>query len=186
MEITLRGMTWNHPRGYDPLAACARVWRERTGVEILWDKRSLQDFETYPVEELARRYDLIIIDAYSSDAIPIHLATQEAMAVYKAKLAPQGVVTMHISNRHLELQSVVVGIAAANDLKAFVYTNDNEEEDEDNYIFGSDVVIAANEPEDIGPLNGAPTWVRTAPVPGLRTWTDDYSNIIGAFWRKRH
>ena len=131
-------------------------------------------------------YDLIIIDAYSSDAIPIHLATQEAMAVYKAKLAPQGVVTMHISNRHLELQSVVVGIAAANDLKAFVYTNDNEEEDEDNYIFGSDVVIAANEPEDIGPLNGAPTWVRTAPVPGLRTWTDDYSNIIGAFWRKRH
>ena len=62
MEITLRGMTWNHPRGYDPLAACARVWRERTGVEILWDKRSLQDFETYPVEELARRYDLIIID----------------------------------------------------------------------------------------------------------------------------
>ena len=131
-------------------------------------------------------YDLIIIDAYSSDAIPIHLATQEAMAVYKAKLAPQGVVTMHISNRHLELQSVVVGIAAANDLKAVVYTNDNEEEDEDNYIFGSDVVIAANEPEDIGPLNGAPTWVRTAPVPGLRTWTDDYSNIIGAFWRKRH
>jgi hypothetical protein len=129
-------------------------------------------------------YDLIIVDAYSSDAIPIHLATREAMAIYKAKLAPQGVVTMHISNRHLELQSVVVGIAAANDMKAFVYTNDNEEEDEDNYIFGSDVVIAARAPEDIGALNGAPTWVETAPTPGLRTWTDDYSNIVGAYWRK--
>lgn len=129
-------------------------------------------------------YDLIIVDAYSSDAIPVHLATKEAMAIYKAKLAPQGVVAMHISNRHLELQSVVVGIAAANDLKAFVYTNDNEEEDEDNYIFGSDVVIAAKEPEDIGTLNGAPTWVETAPTPGLRTWTDDYSNIAGAYWRK--
>jgi hypothetical protein len=129
-------------------------------------------------------FDLIIVDAYSSDAIPIHLATQEAMAIYKAKLAPQGVVTMHISNRHLELQSVVVGIAAANELKAWVYTNADEEEDEDNYIFGSDVVIAAREPEDIGSLNGAPTWVQTAPVARLRTWTDDYSNIIGAFWRK--
>ncbi|HEY4140799.1 MAG TPA: fused MFS/spermidine synthase [Pseudolabrys sp.] len=130
-------------------------------------------------------YDLIIVDAYSSDAIPIHLATQEAMTIYKAKLAPHGVVTMHISNRHLELESVVVGIATANDLKAWVYTNDNDEEDDDNYIFGSDVVIAARAPEDIGPLNGAPTWLQTAPTPGVRTWTDDYSNIIGTFWRKQ-
>lgn len=129
-------------------------------------------------------YDLIIVDAYSSDAIPIHLATREAMAVYKAKLAPHGVVTMHISNRHLELQSVVVGIAAANDLKAWAYTNENEEEDEDNYIFGSDVVIAAKELADVGALNGVPTWTLTEPTPGLRTWTDDYSNIAGAFWRK--
>lgn len=62
MSIALRGMTWNHPRGYDPLVALSREWRTRTGVEVTWDKRSLQDFETYPVEELARRYDLIVID----------------------------------------------------------------------------------------------------------------------------
>ncbi|MDZ5695886.1 ABC transporter substrate-binding protein [Chelativorans sp. M5D2P16] len=55
-------MTWNHPRGYDPMVACARLWRERTGVEIAWDARSLQDFESFSVEELARRYDLIVID----------------------------------------------------------------------------------------------------------------------------
>ena len=59
---SLKGMTWSHPRGYDPLVACARLWRERTGVEIGWDKRSLQDFESFPIEELARQYDLIIID----------------------------------------------------------------------------------------------------------------------------
>ncbi len=129
-------------------------------------------------------YDIIIVDAYSSDAIPVHLATREAMAVYKAKLAPQGVVTMHISNRHLELESVVVGIAAANNLKAWVWTNENEEEDEDNYIFGSDVVIAAKDSADIGALDGQPTWKLTQPTPSVRTWTDDYSNIIGAFWRK--
>ncbi|TCM52178.1 carbohydrate ABC transporter substrate-binding protein (CUT1 family) [Rhizobium sp. PP-F2F-G48] len=60
--IALKGMTWNHPRGYDPLVACARLWQEQTGVAVTWDKRSLQDFETYPVEELARAYDLIVID----------------------------------------------------------------------------------------------------------------------------
>src|SRR5258705_12770315 len=59
-------------------------------------------------------YDVIIVDAYSSDAIPIHLATEEAMEIYKDKLAPQGPVVIHVSNRHLELESVVVGIAEAN------------------------------------------------------------------------
>ncbi|WP_143348543.1 ABC transporter substrate-binding protein [Ensifer adhaerens] len=62
MSITLKGMTWSHPRGYDPMIACSRLWLERTGVTVEWDKRSLQDFETYPVEELARAYDLIVID----------------------------------------------------------------------------------------------------------------------------
>ncbi len=55
-------MTWNHPRGYDPLAAAALEWEARTGERLTWDKRSLQDFETFPVEALAREYDLIVID----------------------------------------------------------------------------------------------------------------------------
>ncbi|OCP19547.1 MULTISPECIES: ABC transporter substrate-binding protein [unclassified Ensifer] len=62
MSVTLKGMTWSHPRGYDPMVACSRLWQEKTGVAIHWEKRSLQDFETYPVEELARTYDLIVID----------------------------------------------------------------------------------------------------------------------------
>jgi multiple sugar transport system substrate-binding protein len=61
-RVRLRGMTWDHPRGYDPLVACSARWRALTGVEIQWDRRSLQDFESYPVEQLARRYDLIVID----------------------------------------------------------------------------------------------------------------------------
>ena len=81
-------------------------------------------------------YDLIIVDAYSSDAIPIHLATEEAMKIYKDKLAPQGAVLMHVSNRHLELASVVVGIAEANDLKSWVYNEDFNRDNE--YIFATD------------------------------------------------
>ncbi len=60
--IQLRGMTWNHPRGYDPMIACSRIWQQETGVAIEWDRRSLQDFESYPVDELATEYDLIVID----------------------------------------------------------------------------------------------------------------------------
>ena len=62
MSITLKGMTWSHPRGYDPMVACSALWRQKTGVSIEWEKRSLQDFESFPVEELARAYDLIVID----------------------------------------------------------------------------------------------------------------------------
>jgi len=60
--LTLKGMTWDHPRGHDPLAACSALWQRRTGVRIDWDRRSLQDFESFPVDALARRYDLIVID----------------------------------------------------------------------------------------------------------------------------
>jgi multiple sugar transport system substrate-binding protein len=62
MSLSLKGMTWSHPRGHDPMVACSAQWRERTGVAIEWEKRSLQDFESFPVQELARRYDLIVID----------------------------------------------------------------------------------------------------------------------------
>jgi multiple sugar transport system substrate-binding protein len=62
LTLKLKGMTWSHPRGYDPMVACSRLWKEQTGVAIEWEKRSLQDFESFPVEELAREYDLIVID----------------------------------------------------------------------------------------------------------------------------
>jgi multiple sugar transport system substrate-binding protein len=62
MPIMLKGMTWSHPRGYDPMVACAKLWQEKTGITVTWDKRSLQDFESFPVEVLARTYDLIVID----------------------------------------------------------------------------------------------------------------------------
>jgi len=55
-------MTWKHPRGYDPMVATSAEWARQSGMAIHWDQRSLQDFESFPVEELARQYDLIVID----------------------------------------------------------------------------------------------------------------------------
>ena len=127
-------------------------------------------------------YDLIIVDAYSSDAIPIHLATKEAMAIYKDKLAPQGVVLMHVSNRHLELASVVVGIADANGMKSWVYNEDSGRDGE--YIFATNVVVSARDAADIGKLASSDKWEETDPNAGQRVWTDDYCNVLGAVYRR--
>ncbi len=127
-------------------------------------------------------YDLIIVDAYSSDAIPIHLATEEAMEIYKQKLAPQGAVLMHVSNRHLELASVVVGIADANDLKSWVYSEDSGRDNE--YIFSTSVVVSAREEADVGKLAASDQWALTEAEDNQRVWTDDYSNVLGAVWRR--
>jgi hypothetical protein len=127
-------------------------------------------------------YDLIIVDAYSSDAIPIHLATQQAMKIYKDRLAPQGAVLMHVSNRHLELASVIVGIAAANGLKSWVYDEDSNRDNE--YIFPTNVVISARTEADVGKLASSDVWEETDADPKQRVWTDDYSNVLGAVYRR--
>ena len=130
------------------------------------------------------RYDLIIVDAYSSDAIPIHLATREAMAIYKSKLVADGIVMLHLSNRNLALDDVAVGIAAANGLKTWIYDDRDEKDNDDAYIYSSDVAIAAGKAEDLGALASSKAWKLTAPEPGQRPWTDDYSNIVRAFIKK--
>ena len=129
-------------------------------------------------------YDMIFVDAFSSDAIPVHLLTREAMAIYKKKLAPGGVVVMHVSNRHLELSSVVAGIARANGMVARVNVGDNDKEaDDDEYKYIGTVTAAASKADDFRPFNRFPDWKPLEPDPKQWVWTDDYSNIIGSMLR---
>jgi hypothetical protein len=113
----------------------------------------------------------------------VHLLTQEAMAIYLEKLAPQGIVLVHVSNRHMELASVVVGIADANGLVARTIDSDAGE-DEDNHKFSSQVVAAARADADFGALTESEDWVVAEADPDQWVWTDDYSNIVGAVVRK--
>jgi hypothetical protein len=122
-------------------------------------------------------YDLIIVDAYSSDAIPIHLATQEAMKIYKSKLAPQGAVVMHVSNRHLALSGVAAGIANANSLRSWVCSSSSDFDDD--YIFSTTVVVSARDEADVGTLASSDS---CTPENEGEVWTDDYSNILKAIW----
>ena len=132
-------------------------------------------------------YDIIYDDAFSSDAIPIHLLTREAMALYFRKLAPHGIVVMHVSNRNLELASVVTGIAAANGLTTRLNQDDYTDADSNQYKLVGTVAAIARNDQDFGTLTKSSYWVLQKPDPNQWVWTDDYSNIIGAIIRKlRH
>jgi protein-L-isoaspartate O-methyltransferase len=129
-------------------------------------------------------YDAIIVDAFSSDAIPIHLLTREAMAIYLKKLSPGGIVSIHVSNRHLELASVVAGIAAANGAITRVNDGGDATENENDYMFIGTVTAVARRDEDFGPLAQSQFWAVQEPDPEQWVWTDDYSNIVGALIRR--
>jgi hypothetical protein len=129
-------------------------------------------------------YDLIIVDAFSSDAIPIHLLTREAMAIYLEKLNSHGMIVMHVSNRHLELASVVAGIAAANGLLTLVNDSADPDEIPNPYKFAGTVAAVARSREDFGLLAQSRDWKLTAPDPRQWVWTDDYSNVLGSVLRK--
>lgn len=60
--VRLKGITWDHPRGYEPLRAVAKIWKEKTGTEVTWDVRTLKDFGDCPIEKLINDYDFILID----------------------------------------------------------------------------------------------------------------------------
>ena len=129
-------------------------------------------------------YDLIVVDAFSSDAIPVHLLTREAMAIYLQKLRPHGMIVMHISNRHLELASIVAGIAAANGLVTLVSDRPDPDETGNPYKFSGTVAAVARSREDFAELVQSGDWELTPPDPAQRVWTDDYCNILGAVMRQ--
>jgi hypothetical protein len=129
------------------------------------------------------QYDVIVVDAFTSDAIPVHLLTREAMAIYVKKLAPNGVALLHVSNRHMELASVVAGIAHAHGMVTWV-NDGTSTEDEANYVFSSTVAAVARDEDDFGTVMAeADEWQPQEPDEKQWVWTDDYSNIIGAMIR---
>ncbi|MCC6890776.1 MAG: fused MFS/spermidine synthase [Hyphomicrobiales bacterium] len=128
-------------------------------------------------------YDLLIVDAFIGAAIPIHLLTREALELYFRKLKPNGIVAMHVSNRNLELVSVVAGIAQANGAIARVYEGGDIEEDADEHRWIPTIAAVARNEADFGALANSPYWPVRERDPRQRVWTDDYSNIVGAMLR---
>jgi hypothetical protein len=131
------------------------------------------------------KYDLIILDAFSSDTIPVHLLTREAVEGYLNHLARGGIILLHISNRYMELADTVAAVGAAEGLAAFIKIDDRPDTSSPDYKMNAEVVALARRPEDVGDLGVRPDWHRLRAGMDVRAWTDDYSNIFGAILRKQ-
>jgi len=131
-----------------------------------------------------RQYDFIVLDAFSSDAIPVHLLTREALADYLAHLSAHGILLYHISNRHLELLPVVAAGAAKAGLTVIAKRDDRANNSFADYRSNALVAVLARNVTDLGNLPNRQGWV-WAPAEGVREWTDDYSNVLGALFRKK-
>lgn len=128
----------------------------------------------------AETFNVLVLDAFSSDSIPVHLMTREAMQLYVRKLAPGGLLAVHISNRYLELGPVVGATARAAGLTSIVqlHVPTSEQLAVSSEISLSRWVLMARNERDFGSLPNSGQWHtlddETGPV-----WTDDYSNVVG-------
>ena len=134
-------------------------------------------------KEQPAAFDYLVVDAFSSDAIPVHLLTVEALELYLAKLSDKGVLALHVSNRHLDLPPIVAATAAKTKAAGAVYVFDLPEGPPFD-VSASQVIIIAKDKAALDAaraLKGA-----TLLKPGTTSaWTDDYSNILGALIDKR-
>ena len=129
-------------------------------------------------------YDLLILDAFSSDAVPLHLLTSEALALYREKTAAEGLILFNISNRHLSLAPVLARLAESQGLEAWHQLHVIPDEEKDLYAASSsEWVIMTADPGRAALLDGLPNWRRLPADPEEDLWTDDFSNIVGVIRR---
>jgi hypothetical protein len=129
------------------------------------------------------QFGLIILDAFSSDAIPMHLLTREAMSLYLSKLAPGGVMAMNVSNVHLSIYPVVARVAQEEGLSVLWQREPSTAGSLTEGKFPSEWMVMARKRADFGPLTSDSRWVVPVVPPSTRLWTDDFSNILSVIRR---
>jgi spermidine synthase len=129
--------------------------------------------------EPPQRFDVLAVDAFSSDAIPVHLITREALAVYLRHMAPDGIVAFHVSNRFLDLIPVVARIARENSAYAVLVRDDPDEDEDDSRRSRTDWVLVSRDRAALQAAAIVKTGAEAAADrKDWRTWTDDYSNLV--------
>jgi spermidine synthase len=133
------------------------------------------DGRTALAQEAAQNFDVLVVDAFSGDAIPLHLLTKQAMDLYTKHLAPGGIIAFHISNQHVDLEPPIALLARSADMKAIRVTSGlNPESGEFNaswmLVSANNNFFARPEVSKAGRL--------AHQKPGLRLWTDDFSSLL--------
>ncbi|MGE5126539.1 MAG: spermidine synthase [Betaproteobacteria bacterium] len=153
-------------RYFGYLAGCA----ERCSVEIGDARRALA--------ATPRRFDLIVLDAFSSDAIPVHLVTREAFSLYRSRLAEGGAILVHFSNRDLSLEPVLGRVAREVALVALV-GRDRVFPLSGGGKLSSEWMALAAYRADLGGLAASGRWRAPQVAATTPLWTDDFSNLLG-------
>jgi hypothetical protein len=133
------------------------------------------DARTSLATEPPQGFDVLVVDAFSGDAIPLHLLTTQALAVYRRHLAAGGIIAFHISNRHVDLEPPIGLLAGSAGMRAVTISSASKDErgefsatwmllsDDAEFFAQSEIARAARRPEQIA---------------GLRLWTDDFSSLL--------
>ena len=145
-------------------------------------KMSVGDARLSLANEPDHHFDLLIMDAFSSDSVPTHLLTQEAIQLYFKKLKPNGILAFHITNRHLLLKKVLSIHAEQLHLAALI----QEFVPQENMplVVATDWVVMANKPETLEPLRVSllGNWQKMPLYFDMKPWTDDFTNIV-SIWK---
>jgi SAM-dependent methyltransferase len=138
---------------------------------------SLGDARLQLEREPPQAFDVLVIDAFSSDAIPVHLITQEAMAVYLRHLKPDGAIVFHVTNRYLRLPPVVQQLAHGAGLMAMLLSH--QPDDTSGRLLASTdyVLVTRNKALMADPEIQDAEYI-IEPITGLRLWTDDFNNLL--------
>ncbi len=131
-----------------------------------------------------RRFDVLVLDVFTSDAVPAHLITREAFALYRDSMKPGGLILLNFSNKFLELKPVLARLVADAGMHA-VYQAYNPPPGLSPYASTADWLIIARDAEDLRLFAADPRWKPlTSGGRTVRLWTDDYSNILSVMrWR---
>ena len=127
--------------------------------------------------ERSGRFDMLVLDAFSSDSIPVHLLTREAFKTYLDKLEPDGLLVIHVSNRYLNLVPAVANLGGEMHMKVLKRTFMPTSEEADRMITGATWMVLSKNAPLIARLASDTRWREIAPNPDFPTWTDSYSNI---------
>lgn len=139
----------------------------------------LGDARIKMTDETDKHYDIIVVDVFSSDSIPVHLLTFEAFELYKGKLKDDGFIVINISNRYMDLKPVIASAADKLGMKAYNKLSD-EGKIEGMPYHQADFVVMTNTSEQEAFLKSK-DWNVITPNEEFRLWTDQYSNIVALF-----
>jgi len=123
-------------------------------------------------------FDLLVLDAFTSDAIPVHMLTREALALYMQKLTPRGMALLHISNRYLDLKPVAANLVEDANLAGLIQEHYPSDDESLAGASASSWVTVARHPSDLALLDSYDGWYPLEGDPAAGVWTDDYSNVF--------